>query len=377
VPELLFHPGKAYSADSPSSPGITWQDEGKGAVSKDTTGPQHDDFKRARPPTRPGYRANPFASRPTHTFLCRACAGRLKLTNAFHAVYDTMIDPPDIPEAQAAIDHTGKTGDTDLGQQFVAAIVVDKDVPLHYRHVCNPDSQLRDARDRPIGKSKQLAFTAGDATIVLNDGGAYWRSRYVKGTDGAFATRHEIFNARANMKANTDTKSTPQHAGSSAQQPSPPPVQQPTQNAAAPDSASDKPPTTDKPTLAVEPPQHAVRRLYYAVVRGLRPGIYDDADIARVSAQGDAANTVATFLGKRAAQAFFSEQQTLGHVDWQRFDSKAPPHTPDFIEHDGPPDKPEKMRFSCPRCHRKYAGMYLPGMFYCQDSLCKAKLNLN
>ena len=130
VPELLYHPGKAYGADSPSPPDIAWQDEGKGAVSTGTTRLQQDHLKRPHPPTRPGYRANPFAARPTHIFLCRACVNRLNLKNAFYAVYDTMIDPPDIPETQAATDWTDEGDGTSIVQQFIAAIVVDKDVFL-------------------------------------------------------------------------------------------------------------------------------------------------------------------------------------------------------------------------------------------------------
>jgi hypothetical protein len=338
---------------------------------------QRDDTKPPRPSPRPGYRANPFTPRPTHIFLCRGCVGKLGLTNAFHAVYETLIDPPPIPEAPATADHAGEAGDSDLSQQFVAAIVVGKDVPLRQQHVSNPDSRLRDARDRPIGKAKQLAFTAGDATIVLNDGSAYWRSRYVKNADGAFVTRHEIFSARTDIAADTGAKSAPQPAQPSAQQPSPPPAQQPTHNATEPDSASDGPPATDKLAVAATPPQQDAEHLYYVVIRGFKPGVYNNAFFAKHSARGDAANTVATFRGKRAAQAFFSEQQSLGHVDWQHYDAKVPQHAPQFIEHGGQPDKPEKMRFECPRCHRKYAGMYLPGVFYCQNPLCKTTLDLN
>jgi hypothetical protein len=373
---LLYHPGKAYGADSPSPPDITWQDEKKGATSAGNTGLSHGDFRRPHTPTRPGYRANPFASRPTHTFLCRACACKLKLANAFYATYDTMVDPPDVCSSDSSQPVTEPMPAEPPHPRFVAAIVVSKDVPLQQRHVSNPDSRLRDARDRPIGKAKQLAFTAGDATIVLNDGSAYWRSRYVKDADGTFVTRHEIFSARTDVAADTGAKPAPQPAKYSDQQPSPPPVQQPTQDAAAPAPSSSTPPTTDEPALATKPPQHK-ERLYYVVVKGYQPGIYEDPGLARASAQGDASNTIATFQGKRAAQAFFSAQQTLGHVDCQHRDSKVPRHEPTFIEHGGEPDKPERLKFACPRCKRKHDGMYQPGTVYCQNPLCKTRLNLN
>jgi hypothetical protein len=305
----------------------------------------------------------------------------LNLKNAFYAVYDTMIDPPDIPETQAATDRTDEGDGNSIVQQFIAAIVVDKDVPLHYQHVHNPDSQLRDTHDKPIGKSRQLAFKAGDATIVLNDGGAYWRSRYVKGTDGTFATRHEIFSARPDATTGTDAKTTHQPTKPSHHPPTPT-IQQPPYIARppgsdAPDSAQDAPPTTDELALAAKPPQQNMERLYYVVVQGHEPGIYEDPGLARASAQGDASNTIATFRGKRAAQAFFSAQQNLGHVHCQRRDSKVPRHEPAFIEHGGEPDKLERLKFACPRCKRKHDGMYQPGAIYCQNPLCKTRLNLN